>query len=61
VSAFYEHGSLADLAALCEAFEEWDKVPPRTLPVPKRERAILVESLLKTLKRSPGKPLPPDR
>jgi hypothetical protein len=51
VPAFYEHGSLPDLVALCDAFEEWAKSPP-VIPAPKWERAILVESLLKTLKLS---------
>jgi hypothetical protein len=57
VPAFYEHGSLADLVALCEAFEEWSKAPSQ-LAV-KCERAVLVESLLRALRHPPDQSIPP--
>jgi hypothetical protein len=50
----YEHGSLADVVALCLAFEEWEKQDPATFRS-KRDHASLLEALFKALSVSLGK------
>lgn len=51
---FYEHGSLADLVALCLAFEEWEKQDAAAFRS-MRDHATLLEALLKALAVSLGK------
>jgi hypothetical protein len=46
IEPFYEHGSLADMVALCLAFEEWEKQDPAAFRS-MRDRATLLEAVLK--------------
>jgi hypothetical protein len=55
MDAFYEHGSLADLAALCLTFEVHEKEDPPPLHR-KRDHATLIESLMRALALSPEEP-----
>jgi hypothetical protein len=43
VKAFYEHGSLADVAMLCEAF---DSLEPKVFITRDLHRACLIEDVL---------------